>query len=75
MRFVSEPDRGRVGRREQGGGDGGGEVIGWLNADDRYEPGALEAVGEAFAERPDAAWVTGYCRIVDGDGRGDPQGR
>jgi hypothetical protein len=45
-----------------------GEIVAWLNADDRYEPGALRAVGEAFANRPEATWLTGYCRIVDGDG-------
>jgi glycosyltransferase involved in cell wall biosynthesis len=45
-----------------------GEVISFLNADDRYEPGALQAVGEALAQRPDAAWLTGYCRIIDADG-------
>jgi glycosyltransferase involved in cell wall biosynthesis len=45
-----------------------GEVIAFLNADDRYEPGALRAVGKALAEQADAAWVTGYCRIINGDG-------
>ena len=29
-----------------------GDVIGWLNADDRYHPGALRAVGEALAAAP-----------------------
>jgi GT2 family glycosyltransferase len=45
------------------------EVIGSLNADDTYLPGALQRVGEAFARHPEADWVTGRCRIVDGDGR------
>ena len=27
----------------------------------------------ALRDRPDAMWLTGYCRIIDGDGRGDPQ--
>jgi len=69
VRFVSGPDRGRADAVNKGVAMAGGEVIGWLNADDRYEAGALEAVGRAFADRPDAAWVTGYCRIVDGAGR------
>jgi len=69
VRFVSEPDRGRVDAVNKGMAMAGGDVIGWLNADDFYERGALDAVGRAFADRPEAAWVTGYCRIVDGEGR------
>ena len=48
-------------------------MIGELNADDVYEPGALAAVAAAFRDRPDAMWLTGYCRIIDGDGQRDPQ--
>jgi glycosyltransferase involved in cell wall biosynthesis len=69
VRFVSEPDEGRVEAVNKGVELAEGEVIGWLNADDRYEPGALEAAGRAFADHPHASWVTGYCRIIDGDGR------
>lgn len=46
-----------------------GEVIGWLNADDVYEPGALSVVGEAFAAAPAAEWATGRCKIMGADGR------
>jgi glycosyltransferase involved in cell wall biosynthesis len=69
VRFVSEPDRGRVHAVNKGVSMSSGEVIGFLNADDRYEPGALHAVGEALAADPDAMWATGYCRIIGGDGR------
>lgn len=68
VRFISEPDRGRAHAVNKGVAMSTGEVIGWLNADDRYEPGALRVVGEAFASDPRIAWVTGYCRIIDGDG-------
>ena len=69
VRVISEPDRGRVEAVNKGIAMASGDVVGWLNADDRYEPGALRAVGEAFAGRPGATWVTGYCRIIDGAGR------
>jgi len=65
--FVSEPDEGRADAVNKGIAMTTGDVVGFLNADDRYLPGALQAVGQAFAD-PGAAWVTGYCRIVDGDG-------
>lgn len=68
VRFVSEPDRGRVHAANKGVRLTSGELVGFLNADDRYEPGALRAVGEAAAARPDAMWVTGYCRIIGGAG-------
>jgi glycosyltransferase involved in cell wall biosynthesis len=68
IRFVSEPDEGRPDAANKGVLMASGDLIGFLNADDRYEPGALQAVGEAFAADPDAMWLTGYCRIVDGAG-------
>jgi glycosyltransferase involved in cell wall biosynthesis len=35
-----------------------GEIMGWLNSDDRYIPGALRAVGEIFARFPTVEWIT-----------------
>jgi glycosyltransferase involved in cell wall biosynthesis len=69
VRFVSEPDRGLSHAMNKGVAMATGSIIGWLNADDIYLPGALRAVGEAFAARPYAEWATGRCRIIDGDGR------
>lgn len=68
VRYLSEPDRGLSDAVNKGIRMATGDVIGWLNADDAYEPGALHAVGRALAERPDAVWATGRCRIVDGHG-------
>jgi len=68
IRWISEPDKGRPDAANKGVCMSAGEVIGFLNADDRYEPGALSAVGKAFAAEPEAMWATGYCRIVDGSG-------
>jgi glycosyltransferase involved in cell wall biosynthesis len=68
VRWISEPDGGRVDAANKGLRMAGGDVVAWLNADDRYEPGALRAVGEALARNPGNAWATGYCRIIDGSG-------
>jgi glycosyltransferase involved in cell wall biosynthesis len=68
IRWISEPDRGRVHAANKGAEMAHGDVIAWLNADDRYEPGTLRAVGEALARAPAAVWATGYCRIIGGDG-------
>jgi glycosyltransferase involved in cell wall biosynthesis len=69
VRYVSEPDRGLTHALNKGIAMASGEVIGWLNADDVYLPGALEAVGEAFSSAPDAEWATGRCLIIDSSGR------
>jgi GT2 family glycosyltransferase len=69
IRFISEPDEGLADAMNKGIAMADGELVGWLNCDDFYEPGALAAVGRAAAEHPDAAWVTGRCRIVDGEGK------
>lgn len=69
VRWVSEPDEGRADAANKGVRMSEGEVVAWLNADDRYEPGALHAVGEAFAAAPGAMWATGHCRIIDAHGR------
>lgn len=68
LRFVSEPDDGLTDAFNKGLRMATGEVIGWLNADDVYEPGALTTVGEVFARHPDAEWATGRCRIMGADG-------
>lgn len=68
VRYISEPDDGRVDAVNKGVAMASGDVIAWLNADDRYHPGALTAVGEAFAADPAAQWATGYCDIIDADG-------
>jgi GT2 family glycosyltransferase len=46
----------------------GGDVVGWLNADDLYLPGALTRVRQAFAEHPHREWATGPCLIIDAAG-------
>ena len=67
--FVSEPDNGLSDAVNKGLRMATGEAIGWLNADDLYEPGALHRVGCALLTNPQAQWVTGRCRIIDAEGR------
>lgn len=69
IRYVSESDRGLSHAMNKGIGMASGDVLGWLNADDKYLPGALARVGDAFERRPDALWATGQCLIIDARGR------
>lgn len=68
IRWVSEPDHGQTNAINKGLRMTHGAIVGYLNADDTLLPGSLWKVAEAFANRPDAMWVTGKCRIVDGKG-------
>lgn len=67
LTWISEKDRGQVYAINKGFRMATGDVLAFLNSDDLYEPGALLAVGRHFADHPQSAWLTGRCRIVDGE--------
>lgn len=69
LRHVSEPDRGLTHALNKGIAMARNDVVGSLNSDDTYLPGALGAVDAAFAGHPEAEWVTGPCVIVDDRGQ------
>lgn len=66
VRWQAEPDEGLSDAFNKGATRSTGEILGWLNADDVYLPGALAAVQAAFSEDPSLVWVTGRCTITDG---------
>lgn len=66
---VSEPDGGQADAINRGLARASGEVLGYLNSDDLLLPGALEAVGRAFAEDPRLRLVHGRALFVDEGGR------
>ncbi len=66
--LISEPDRGPADAINKGFARATGEVVGWLNADDFYYPGALRRAAETMARHSTAAFCFGPCRIVDEGG-------
>ena len=67
--WVSEKDRGQADAINRGLHRARGEVLGYLNSDDVLRPGALRAVGEAFASRPETLFVWGRAAYLDAEGR------
>lgn len=63
--FVSEPDGGQADAVNKGLARAEGAIIGWLNSDDLYLPGALAAVAEAFTDHPARAWLYGRADHID----------
>jgi glycosyltransferase involved in cell wall biosynthesis len=68
-RWVSGPDKGQTNALNKGFAVATGEVFAWLNCDERYLPGALHLIGEAFEEDPKLDIVFGQRIVVDQEGR------
>ncbi|HEV8000648.1 MAG TPA: glycosyltransferase [Planctomycetaceae bacterium] len=69
VRWISEPDRGQSDAFNKGLAMARGPLIGWLNADDVYEPGAIARVVQFFREYSDAVLLNGHLVRVDPAGK------
>lgn len=67
--WVSEPDRGQSHAINKGLAMAHGDVLAWLNSDDTYLPGALNAVGAFFARHPDVDLVYGDYVYTNPEGQ------
>jgi glycosyltransferase involved in cell wall biosynthesis len=80
---VSEKDTGQYDAINKGFARSKGEIMGWLNSDDKLLPWCLQTVGELFAQFPQVEWITSLfpfawdaqgrpsvCRAVEGYSRG-----
>jgi glycosyltransferase involved in cell wall biosynthesis len=71
FQWVSEGDRGQSHALNKGLMKASGEVLGWINSDDLYFPGALQTVTEHFRCNPGDDFVFGDGDVIDA--RGDRQ--
>lgn len=69
VRCVVEQDEGQSDALNKGLRMARGAVVGWLNSDDFYLPGAFEAVAAYFAANPHVDVAYGDAVVVDDEGR------
>jgi len=67
---VSEKDRGQAHALNKGLERATGEIVGYLNSDDLYLPGAFAAVVNYLREHPECEWLCGDT-LMFGEGRKD----
>jgi len=67
--WVSEKDQGQAEAINKGFKATSGEIVAWLNSDDFYLPGTIQAALNAFREHPQAGLVYGDVLSVDAEGR------
>jgi glycosyltransferase involved in cell wall biosynthesis len=67
--WVSEPDRGQAHAINKGFGRATGEIVAWLNSDDLYEPGTLQAVGQYARANPEAQLIYGNMWLTNAEGQ------
>lgn len=56
----SEEDKGAADALLKGFGLASGDVLCWLNADDKFHPYALSTVVKIFSDLPQVNWITGF---------------
>jgi len=66
--YSVEPDSGMYDGINRGFSAASGEIMSWINSDDRLEPAALQTVCDAMESFPDCHWLTGRISLVRSDG-------
>jgi glycosyltransferase involved in cell wall biosynthesis len=67
--WISERDSGQSEALNKGFRKAKGEIIGWLNSDDRYRDGCFEHVVQIFEDYPEVDIVYGDYLLVDESGK------
>jgi hypothetical protein len=68
IRWLSEPDRGQSDAIAKGFAMARGDILAWMNSDDTYAPGAIEAAATYFQEHPEVDVLYGDANFIDARG-------
>ena len=66
--WVSEKDKGQADAVNKGFALAKGDIVGWLNSDDLYYPGAISGAVKAFQDHPEASIVFSDVNSIDSHG-------
>ena len=69
LQWVSEKDQGQSDALNKGFRRANGDIIGWLNADERYLTPCFHLIAEYFRRNPAIDVVYGNCRYIDEKGK------
>ena len=69
IRWVSEKDNGQSDAMNKGIKLAKGDIIGFLNVDDYYEPGTLNRISELFKTLQEPSLLVGNCNVWDEKGK------
>lgn len=67
--WVSEPDHGLGHALNKGFAQTTGEIMAWLNSDDKYPPWTFDVVAQIFSSFPEVNWIVGINSWWDESGR------
>jgi len=66
--WKSEKDLGIYYAIQEGFNKSDGEIMAWLNSDDKYHPDCLKIVSEIFSELNDVNWIAGMPSLYNSEG-------
>lgn len=66
--FISEPDGGQYHAVQKGFEQCSGDIMAWINSDDKYLPGAFKTVAEVFTRFKEIEWLMGFPGEFDQNG-------
>jgi len=69
LKYISEKDKGQSNGINKGLRMATGDIVAFLNADDIYLDNTLDTVVRYFKDNPECMWLTGYCKIIDENGK------
>jgi glycosyltransferase involved in cell wall biosynthesis len=66
--WISEPDNGMYDAIQKGFNKATGEIMAWINSDDKYHPNAFNIVSEIFESIQEINWIVGQPSFYNNKG-------
>lgn len=69
LTWISEKDGGQADAINKGFRRATGDILGWVNSDDMYVPGAIQTVVDHFQSHLEDGFIYGDCEALDENGK------